>query len=182
MLINHRRRKVPGLNATSTADISFILLVFFLVISSMDSNKGITKQLPPAEKNNVEQSVTEMDRKNVLDIAIAGKGCILVDGKQTDGTKLKEKVVNFVKNCKQRSSHVVNITMQPNSRYEDYFHVEDAVSSAYATLRNACAHQRFHKSYNDCDNDERQIVDKAFPQRVMESIKENGKEAHDDEL
>lgn len=47
--MNFRRgkREVPGLNTTSTADISFILLVFFLVISSMDSTKGVFKQLRP---------------------------------------------------------------------------------------------------------------------------------------
>ena len=50
--MNFRRgkREVPGLNTTSTADISFILLVFFLVISSMDSTKGVFKQLPPEDK------------------------------------------------------------------------------------------------------------------------------------
>lgn len=47
--MNFRRgkREVPGLNTTSTADISFILLVFFLVISSMDSTTGVFKQLRP---------------------------------------------------------------------------------------------------------------------------------------
>lgn len=176
MLINRRKRKVPGLNATSTADISFILLVFFLVISSMDSNKGITKQLPPMEKEQVEQSVTEMDSRNVMDIAIGQKGTVTVDGKQVDIARLKEKVINFVKNCRQRSQHVVNITMRADSRYEDYFHVEDAVTSAYATLRNACARQRFHKPYADCNVDERKIVDKAFPQRIMENVEEQGNE------
>ena len=66
MFIRRRKRRVPGLNTTSTADISFILLVFFLVISSMDSNKGIRKLLPPAEKDDTEQKVTEMDSRNVL--------------------------------------------------------------------------------------------------------------------
>ena len=59
--MNFRRgkRDVPGLNTTSTADISFILLVFFLVISSMDSTKGVFKQLPPEDKAKTEE-VTEM--------------------------------------------------------------------------------------------------------------------------
>ncbi len=174
MFIRRRKRRVPGLNTTSTADISFILLVFFLVISSMDSNKGIRKLLPPAEKD-AEQKVTEMDSRNVLEITIGKSGQLMVDGRPLEMGRLKERVAGFVRNCPQRSRHVVNITMLPDSRYDDYFHVQDAVTSAYAMLRNRCARSRFHKPYAACSDEERKVVDKAFPQRVMESIK--GKEA-----
>lgn len=175
MFIRRRKRRVPGLNTTSTADISFILLVFFLVISSMDSNKGIRKLLPPAEKDDTEQKVTEMDSRNVLEITIGKSGQLMVDGRPLEMGRLKERVAGFVRNCPQRSRHVVNITMLPDSRYDDYFHVQDAVMSAYAMLRNRCARSRFHKPYAACSDEERKVVDKAFPQRVMESIK--GKEA-----
>ncbi len=169
---------VPELNTTSTADISFILLVFFLVITSMDSNKGISKLLPPPDKENTEQTVTEMDARNVLDIAIGTNGQIAVDGKAIAIDKLKERVAGFVRNCPQRSRHVVNITMLADSKYDDYFHVQNAVSAAYAQLKNKCARSRFHKSYAECSDAERQVVDKAFPQRVMENIK--GREVHND--
>ena len=49
MLIRRRRHTVPKLDATSTADISFMLLTFFLVTTSMDSDKGLIRQLPPAD-------------------------------------------------------------------------------------------------------------------------------------
>ena len=42
-----KKRKVPGLNASSTADISFILLIFFLVTTSMDTDSGLARRLPP---------------------------------------------------------------------------------------------------------------------------------------
>ena len=88
--MNFRRgkREVPGLNTTSTADISFILLVFFLVISSMDSTKGVFKQLPPEDKAKTEE-VTEMDRRNVMDISIWGEGDVRVDGKPVDVRRLQ---------------------------------------------------------------------------------------------
>ena len=153
MFIRRRKRRVPGLNTTSTADISFILLVFFLVISSMDSNKGIRKLLPPAEKDDTEQKVTEMDSRNVLEITIGKSGQLMVDGRPLEMGRLKERVAGFVRNCPQRSRHVVNITMLPDSRYDDYFHVQDAVTSAYAMLRNRCARSRFHKPYAACSDD-----------------------------
>ena len=48
MIFRRKRREVPGLNTTSTADISFMLLVFFLVTTSMDVDKGMNRQLPSA--------------------------------------------------------------------------------------------------------------------------------------
>ena len=49
-MFERRRKKVPGLNTTSTADISFMLLIFFLVTSSMDTDKGLPRQLPPPQQ------------------------------------------------------------------------------------------------------------------------------------
>ncbi len=47
MLIKRQKRRVPQLNTTATADISFMLLTFFLVTTSMDVDKGLVRQLPP---------------------------------------------------------------------------------------------------------------------------------------
>ena len=55
MFLRRRHREVPGLNTTSTADISFMLLVFFLVTSSMDSDKGLGRKLPPVDEQQQEQ-------------------------------------------------------------------------------------------------------------------------------
>ena len=52
------KRKVPGLNASSTADISFILLIFFLVVTSMDTDTGLARRLPnPPDPNQQEEDV-----------------------------------------------------------------------------------------------------------------------------
>lgn len=164
-----KRRGVPGLNTTSTADISFILLVFFLVISSMDSNKGIFKQLPPPETQNTEE-VTDMDSRNVLEITIGTAGDIRVDGRQTDPQLLGRRVEEFVEHCPDRATHVVSVRMLPQSKYDDYFRVEDALTSAYASLRGAAARKLYRRPYADCSAYERRTIDKLYPQRVMESM------------
>ncbi|HEY9551544.1 MAG TPA: biopolymer transporter ExbD, partial [Prevotella sp.] len=69
MMIKKRRRQVPGLNTTSTADISFMLLIFFLVTTSMDVDKGLLRQLPPAQ-NNQEQQVSEVEKSTLMAIKI----------------------------------------------------------------------------------------------------------------
>lgn len=169
MIRRRRKLAVPGLNATSTADISFILLVFFLVISSMDSNKGLQRQLAPQQKERDEQ-ITEIDARNVLDIAIGADGGITVDKHLTDIKQLAARISHFVENSPRRSAHMINVTMFPDSRYDDYFHVQDAISTAYLSLRQKYAVKRFRKSYADCNDDERKAVDKEFPQRVTESV------------
>ena len=51
-----KKRKVPGLNASSTADISFILLIFFLITTSMDTDMGLARRLPqPPDANTVQR-------------------------------------------------------------------------------------------------------------------------------
>ena len=63
-----RKRTVPQLNATSTADISFMLLIFFLVTTSMDLDKGLGKKLPPVEKSKQEESLVHKD--NIIKVFI----------------------------------------------------------------------------------------------------------------
>ena len=64
MIFRRKRREVPGLNTTSTADISFMLLVFFLVTTSMDVDKGMNRQLPP--KQDEKQEMMDVDRSKVM--------------------------------------------------------------------------------------------------------------------
>ena len=68
-MFSRPKRRVPGLNTTSTADISFMLLIFFLVTSSMDSDKGLARQLPPPQNEQVEQELKVKER-NVLKITL----------------------------------------------------------------------------------------------------------------
>ena len=60
------KRKVPGLNATSTADISFILLIFFLVTTSMDTDTGLARRLPPPPENENSEAEIDVKERNVL--------------------------------------------------------------------------------------------------------------------
>ena len=56
-MFRRRKRDIPGLNTTSTADISFMLLIFFLVTSSMDTDKGLPRQLPPPDDSTRQEEV-----------------------------------------------------------------------------------------------------------------------------
>ena len=69
MIIKRRHHSVPGLNTTATADISFMLLIFFLVASSMDLDKGLARVLPPVDDE--EQKVeTLVERDQLFTISL----------------------------------------------------------------------------------------------------------------
>lgn len=67
MILRHTKRSVPQINTTSTADISFILLVFFLVMTSMDVDKGLMRTLPPVDADDRQEAV-DVAKSNVLSI------------------------------------------------------------------------------------------------------------------
>ena len=91
-------------------------------------------------------------------------------------------VEKFVAGCPDRATHVVSIKMLTTSKYDDYFHVQDAVSSAYTSIRNSAAMGIYHKRYAECEQYERKKIDKLYPQRVMENLnEESGQDAADKE-
>ena len=72
MLIRRNRHRVLSLNTASTADISFMLLIFFLVTTSMDTDKGLQRELPPAETK-TEQQQTAVDKNLLLQLKISAE-------------------------------------------------------------------------------------------------------------
>ena len=75
MIFRRKRREVPGLNTTSTADISFMLLVFFLVTTSMDADKGMNRQLPP-KPDEKQEEMMDVDRSKVMSLALSEEGLL----------------------------------------------------------------------------------------------------------
>ena len=70
MLFGKKKKKeVPGLDTTSTADISFMLLIFFLVTTSLDTDEGLTRYLPPMPQKN-EQKQMDVNRNDIMNISI----------------------------------------------------------------------------------------------------------------
>ena len=78
MNIRRQKHRVPALNTTSTADISFMLLIFFLVASSMDVEKGLTRQLPPAD-NQQKQEESAVNKNRLMTIKISAQNELLID-------------------------------------------------------------------------------------------------------
>ena len=83
-----KKRKVPGVNASSSADIAFMLLLFFLMTSSMDTDKGLPRRLPPPVPKDQKNNDVEINKRNLLVVLINSQNQISCGGEPIDISQL----------------------------------------------------------------------------------------------
>ena len=164
MIFRRKRREVPGLNTTSTADISFMLLVFFLVTTSMDADKGMNRQLPP--KQDEKQEMMDVDRSKVMSLALSEEGLLTIDEKIADIDKIRRQLKEFIVSA--GPSHIIELKTDRKCDYDTYFHLQNEIVRSYREIRNAAAKQQFGKPYGKCTAEQREQIAEKYPQRVQE--------------
>ncbi len=164
-----------------------MLLIFFLVTSSMDPDKGLSRQLPPPqqEEREVEQEIKE---RNVLEIRIDANNQLTCGDDTVNTTTLTERIVEFVANpqndpelpeksvrevnyfgrCEVSDRHVLSIQVHRQTSYDVYFQMQDAIVRAYRQLRNQLAVKKFGRPFSKCTLDEREAIGMVYPQRISE--------------
>ena len=180
-----KRRGLPEINAGSMADIAFLLLIFFLVTTTMDVDSGISRKLPPMPEENIE--TPEINKRNIYVVLInknnkvlAGIGSptnnIEVDGDGIISESLKEDVKSFVSNNgkKDNSSEspekaVVSLQNQEGTSYSMYIQVQNELTKAYNELRNEKANNDFGRDFDKLDVEEQKIIKKYYPMKVSEA-------------
>ena len=159
------RQQIPELNTTSTADISFMLLIFFLVTSSMDTDKGLLRQMPPPPLDH-EQPV-DINKDLVMRVALDANGQLTCDGKTVSVRQLTDEVRTLAQ--VNRTGHVVSLQVDRQAAYEAYFEMQNAIVGAYRALREQYARERYGRSYGLCTSDEKAAVNAYYPQRISEA-------------
>jgi biopolymer transport protein ExbD len=192
------RRESPEINVGSMADIAFLLLIFFLVTTTMEVDLGIPKRLP--------QKITDTDiellDKNVLEIHINAKNEIMVEDVLISNVgEIKQLAIDFIDNgggtdkngnvcdwCKGRkaqnlSDHpdkaVITIKSSRNSSYATYISVQNEVLSAYTQLRNNLSANLYGKSFEVLLNEQKlsnntiltdkvELIKNKYPQHLIE--------------
>lgn len=167
MLIRRKQRETPGLNTTSTADISFMLLIFFLVTTSMDVDKGLLRQLPSPEPQKKEQQQTVVDKANLMALRLTAGDTLLVNGKPMQVSQLKEETIRFVHRLGKK--HLISIESDRDADYNLYFQMQNQLMEAYSQLRNETAQKKYHRDYALLNNDQKEQVRNICPQRITES-------------
>jgi len=188
-LFERRKNRVPGLNTTSTADISFMLLIFFLVTSSMDSDKGLARQLPPPPDSQTEVEMKVKER-NVMRIQLDANNQLTCNDEAITADLLTERIKTFVANktndptlpeksirdvnffgqCKVSDRHILSIRVDRATSYDAYFQLQNSIVRAYAQLRNELARKKFGRSLANCSQEQRDAIGMVYPQRISEDI------------
>ena len=131
MFRRRRSEQIPELNTSSTADISFMLLIFFLVTSSMDTDKGLLRQLPPLPQE--EQPPTDVKKGHVMTVTLDAHDQLSCNGTLLSAPQLTQEVMDFVNADPQE--HVISIQTDRQTTYEAYYRMQDAIVAAYQRLR-----------------------------------------------
>ena len=168
MMFRRRLREFPELNTTSTADISFMLLVFFLVTSSMDSDQGLGRKLSPVDDQRQEQR--DINRSNVLQIAIDDNDVVTCDGQQVTPAELQQQVESFLAS-RQTDNYAIAVETGRKTSYNAYFEMQNAIMAAYRQLREKMAQQQYGHSFAQCSEAERDAIRTRYPQRISEGVK-----------
>ena len=182
-----QKKKVPDLNAGSMADISFLLLVFFLVTTTMDTDTGITRRLPPPIEN--PEMDVKVKERNIMNVMINKYDKMLVNGQPGDITTLKEKTKDFItpnpNNEKAPEVEVKNIELlgdvpinkgvvslknDRGTSYAMYISVQNELARAFNEMKDEMSLKYFNQHYADLtDKDKIEAINKAVPVRVSEA-------------
>ena len=127
------------MNAGSMADIAFLLLIFFLVTTTIDIDKGITVKLPPW--SNEEVDPTKLNKRNVFSVLVNADDQLLVRGELAEVEQLRERTKEFIANPEQRedlaekpTKAIISLKNDRGTSYETYIQVYNELKAAYNEL------------------------------------------------
>ena len=185
----NKKRKVPGINGSSSADIAFMLLLFFLLTTSMDTDQGLARTLPrPPEKKDNKETI-DVNQRNILQVRINSSNQILCAGEEVTLPLLKEKAKEFIENPANSDnlpektlvnipffgdqfiteSHLISLQCDRGTNYQTYIDVQNELAAAYNELRDVASRKQFGKGFGDLGSEERTAVTKYYPQRISEA-------------
>ena len=186
-----KKRTMPGVNATSTADIAFMLLIFFLTTTSMNTDKGLARRLPPPPDPSVKkQDDLKVKVRNLLQVRINKDNQLMVGSEYLEVSQLKAKAKEFIANPNDDANlpekhvknipllggdvmvaenHIISVTNDVGTSYQAYIDVQNELVAAYNELRNEAAKANFGKNYAECDEDQKKAIRDFIPQKISEA-------------
>ena len=180
-------KKTPAINSSSTADIAFLLLCYFLMTTTMGSQTGLSRRLPPMPDENQKQEDQKVNRRNILQVKINSADRILAGSEPMDVSQLKDKVKEFLSNPTNNpnlpekeikeiegkeylvSKGVISLQNDRGTSYQAYIAVQNELVKAVNELRDEFSKKEFGKVFAALDEDQQGIVKKAVPQIISEA-------------
>jgi biopolymer transport protein ExbD len=142
------------INAGSMADIAFLLLIFFLVTTTIDVDKGITVKLPPWSDDAPE--IQQMRSRNVFSVLVNAQDQLLVRGELTEIDDLRERAKEFISNPQRREdlstdpkNAIISLKNDRGTSYKQYLAVYNELKAAYDELWDEECEKLYGIPYND---------------------------------
>ncbi len=168
------KKNEAGFNASSMADVAFLLLIFFLVATTIDIEKGISVILPPYCEGCEEPNPPS--KRNTFFVKINTQDQLLVRGNELDLAQLKDRTKEFIlnptknKNLSKSPRHaLIALQNDRGTSYEMYLAVYNELKAAYSELWEDKARQLFGIAYNDLPRAKKKIIRKEIPLVISES-------------
>lgn len=186
-----KSKETPEINGGSVADIAFLLLIFFLVATTMDIDTGISRQMPPYNPD-AEQTDDKIKERNVYVVLINSNDQLLVEGQPINVHNLKEKAKEFIVNPQNKenlpekrpveldylgevmvSKGIISLQNDRGTSYDMYIKVQNELIAAYNEVRDDVSMREFGKHYEDLPDDKRDVIKKYYPQIISEAEPKN---------
>ncbi len=194
-----RRAGAPEVNAGSMADIAFLLLIFFLVTTTIETDAGLDRMLPPIEPPDTDVVIKQ---KNIFQVNINKNGQLLADEELTDLKQLRTKAMSFLDNggdgtctyCRGKknssssdnpSKAIISLKNDRETKYGTYITVQNELVGAYNDLRNREAQRLYGSDFTDMEaeylnpetaqstkdnlKDKVKKIQELFPQKLSEA-------------
>lgn len=194
------KRKVPEVNSSSQADIAFSLLIFFLVATTMNTDTGLARMLPPMPPENQKQEDVKVKERNLFLVLISGNGAIMAgtptDQQIIDLRQLTDKAKEFVLNPYDDanlpekkdeeivmpdgskwvypvSQGVISLQTTRDTGYQSYIQVQNELTRAFNEIRDEVSEQKFGSKFADLSEEQRSVITKAIPLKISEAEPRN---------
>lgn len=182
-------KKIPEYNAASLADIAFMLLLFFLVTTTMDVDSGLERKLPPAPPPNQDLSKQpQIKERNVLIVLVNKDDQLMVGGQPMRIRDLRQKTEEFMSNPNNDpklpekevkdipffgsipvTKGVISLQNDVGTTYGTYIEVQNELVAAINDLREQLAQQHFGKAYKDLSEKKQRAIREIYPSRISEA-------------
>ncbi len=181
-------RKTPGLNTQSTADIAFLLLCYFLMVSTMDQQSGLRRQLPPMPEKNQQTEDTKVNKRNIVIVRINSQDRLFAGDQLLDVSQLKDKIKEFLTNPSDDpnlperekkniegfgeypvSKGIISLQNDRGTSYQAYIAVQNELVKAVNEVRDDFCRQNFGRVFTLCTEDQQKIAKDAVPQNISEA-------------
>ena len=181
-------KKTPAINSSSTADIAFLLLCYFLMTTTMGTQTGLSRRLPPMPDPNQKVEDQKVNRRNIIIVKINSADRILAGSEPIDVSQLKDKIKIFLTNptddpslpvmetteiegigTRKVSKGVISLQNDRGTSYQAYIAVQNELVKAVNELRDEASMREFGKKFLALEETQQKAIKELVPQQISEA-------------